>query len=247
MNGFKAFLKEKGLYLVCLALLLVATVTGVLAVRSVVRSVSDLTAARRQTLEEDDPWNQPDAIVNNPAQDVPVSTPAPTPQVSAPSSGSEPSSSASQPSEAASSAGGASSAASAPAAASSASLADAEPVTPFSGDELVYNATLADWRTHNGADYKGEAGADVGAVAPGEVTDVTDDALWGTVVTLEGEDGVMWRYCGLQTAAVAPGDDIPRGGVLGALGTVPCESRDGAHLHLECLDGETYLDPETRK
>ena len=247
MNSFKTFLKEKGLYLVCLALLLVATVTGVLAVRSVVRSVSDLTAARQRTLEEDDPWKQPDAIVNNPAQDVPVPTPVPTPQPSAPASASQPSSSASQPSAAASSDGGASAASSAPASTSSASLADVEPSVPFSGDELVYNQTLQDWRTHNGADYKGEVGAAVAAVAPGEVTGVTDDALWGTVVTLEGEDGVVWRYCGLQKAQVAPGDDIPRGGVLGTLGTPSCESRDGAHLHLECLDGEAYLDPETRK
>ena len=78
MNSFKAFFKEKGLYLVCLALVLIATVTGVLAVNRVVASVADLTAARQKALEENSVWNQPDTIVTNPAEDVPVATPAPT-------------------------------------------------------------------------------------------------------------------------------------------------------------------------
>ena len=38
MNSFKAFLREKGLYLLCLALVLIATVTGVMAVQTVVRN-----------------------------------------------------------------------------------------------------------------------------------------------------------------------------------------------------------------
>ena len=52
-TNLKAFFKEKGLYLFCLALVLAATVTGVLAVRTVVRNVSDLTKTRQQTLQEE--------------------------------------------------------------------------------------------------------------------------------------------------------------------------------------------------
>ena len=50
MNSFKAFLREKGLYLLCLALVLIATVTGVMAVQTVVRNVKSLTDARQK------PW-----------------------------------------------------------------------------------------------------------------------------------------------------------------------------------------------
>ena len=35
---------------------------------------------------------------------------------------------------------------------------DAKPLAAFSGNELVYSATLGDWRTHNGADYAAPAG-----------------------------------------------------------------------------------------
>lgn len=52
MNSIKAFLKAKGLYLVCLALVFAATITGIAAIRSVVRGVEDLTRIQKQTLEE---------------------------------------------------------------------------------------------------------------------------------------------------------------------------------------------------
>ena len=53
MNSFKSFFKQRGLYLICLALLLVATITGVLAIRSVVNNVADLTQSRKNALEEE--------------------------------------------------------------------------------------------------------------------------------------------------------------------------------------------------
>lgn len=52
MNSIKAFLKAKGLYLVCLALVFAATITGIAAIRSVVRGVEDLTRIQKQALEE---------------------------------------------------------------------------------------------------------------------------------------------------------------------------------------------------
>ena len=65
MNSIKAFLKAKGLYLVCLALVFAATITGIAAIRSVVRGVEDLTRIQKQTLEEGtDVWDSPDAAVN---------------------------------------------------------------------------------------------------------------------------------------------------------------------------------------
>lgn len=51
MNSIKAFLKAKGLYLVCLALVFAATITGIAAIRSVVRGV-ETTASKSR------PWRR---------------------------------------------------------------------------------------------------------------------------------------------------------------------------------------------
>lgn len=248
MNSFKAFFKQRGLYLVCLALLLVATITGVLAIRSVVRNVADLTESRKNALEEDAAWNQPDTIVTNPAEDVPVQTPVPSPQVSAQPSESPASSSAQQPSGAASAGGAASGDSSVSSAALPVSPADTEPIRAFSGDELVYNETLGDWRTHNGADYAAAKGDKVHAVAAGTVAAVTEDALWGTVAEVKTLDGGTWRYCGLDKAQVKTGDEVHQGDVLGTVGTIPSEGEEASHLHLEYRDENgAYQDPEANK
>ena len=236
MNSFKAFFKQRGLYLICLALLLVATITGVLAIRSVVRNVADLTESRQNALEEDAQWNQPDTIVTNPAEDVPVQTPVPSPQVSAQPSESPASSSAQQPSGAVSAGGAASGDSSVSSAALPVSPADAEPIRAFSGDELVYSETLGDWRTHNGADYAADKGDKVHAVTA------------GTVAEVKTLDGGTWRYCGLDKADVKTGDEVHRGDVLGTVGTIPSEGEDASHLHLEYLDENgAYQDPEDNK
>ena len=243
----KAFFKEKGLYLFCLALVLAATVTGVLAVSRVVQSVEQLAGARGQTLQEDSTWDQPDTIVTNPATDVPLATPAPTLAPSAaPAAPSQPASASQQPAAGAG-AGGVSSGSAAPQGASSVWPADAEPLAAFSGSELVYSETLGDWRTHNGADYACEQGSGVQAVQAGTVEAVEQDALWGTVVTVAAEKGVTWRYCGLGEAAVAAGDAVARGDILGTLGAVPSESALPRHLHLECLQAGQYINPEAMK
>ena len=243
MNSFKAFFKEKGLYLVCLALVLIATVTGVLAVNRVVASVADLTAARQKALEENSVWNQPDTIVTNPAEDVPVATPAPTQAPSsalpAPSAGS----SASQPQSSGSAGAGGSGGPAASQGASSTWPVDAEPAAAFSGDELVYNETLGDWRTHNGADYAAAQGAAVTPVQPGKITHVSEDALWGGVVEITDAGGLVWRYCGLADPQVETGDEVSAADTLGKVGAVPAEAHAEAHVHLECLQDGVYRDP----
>ncbi len=50
MNHIKAFFKEKGLYLFCLALVFAATAAGILALRSVVNNMSELTQLRKDVV-----------------------------------------------------------------------------------------------------------------------------------------------------------------------------------------------------
>lgn len=243
MNSIKAFLKAKGLYLVCLALVFAATITGIAAIRNVVRGVEELTRIKKQTLEEGNVWDSPDAAVNQPAEDVPVESVQPSPA---------PSASASAPSSLQQGAGqsGSASGGTGGSAGSSAQQENlphtswnGEVSQPFSGDTLVYNATLKDWRTHNGTDYAGQTQAK--AVQAGTVTDIADDVLWGRVVEVTDADQRVWRYCGLEEIAVTRREKVAAGTCLGTIGNVPAEARQGSHLHLECRKAGTCMDPET--
>ena len=242
MNHIKSFFKEKGLYLFCLALVFAATAAGILALRRVVTNMSELTQLRKDTLQEESQWTQPDTTVDNPASNVPKPTTAPSAVPSAPPA----SSGASSASASASAEPSATAAPSAQPAASSA-LWQTEPIAAFSGEELVYNETLGDWRTHNGADYAAKAGEDVSPVRGGTVTAVTEDALWGTVVEITDQNEVLWRYCGLTDVSLQPGEGVTTATTLGKVGSIPAESKAESHLHLECLEKDIYQDPESMK
>lgn len=248
MNSIKSFFKDRGLYLLCLALVFAATAAGIFAIRNIVRNVVDMTQREQHSLEGESTWNQPNALANEPAQDVPLPAITPPPASSssaAPSAGA----SSSGASSTAGGAQGAGAAASAPSASPDASPAVSGPVeggtvsVGFSGDELVYHETLGDWRTHNGADYAAAAGAAVRAVCGGTVAAVYDDALWGGVVEIADRDGRVWRYCGLDGADLERGETVSAGTKLGSLATPPAEADGGAHLHLECVRDGVYHDP----
>lgn len=113
----------------------------------------------------------------------------------------------------------------------------------FSGDELVYNKTLGDWRTHNGVDYACTQGAAVAAPVAGKVVSAGAEGNWGTVVVLEDAAGRCWRLCGVADPAVKAGDTVAAGQKLGTVGTVGCECAEESHIHVEVKQGENYLDP----
>lgn len=183
MNHIKQFFREKGLYLFCLAMVFAATAAGILALRTVVSNVADLTRTRKEALQNDSAWTQPDTAIDKPAQDVPkpTTTPAATEKPAAtpaPAAAQAPKATAAPPAQTVTKPG----------------IWDAKPLAAFSGNELVYSATLGDWRTHNGADYAAPAGESVTAAKAGKVVSVSEDALWGGVVEVEDANGVTWRY-----------------------------------------------------
>ena len=71
-------------------------------------------------------------------------------------------------------------------------------LAPFSDGELVKSETTGTWQTHNGVDLACEAGSDVYAIDIGTVSSVCNDALWGYTVTINHDNGVTSRYCGLD-------------------------------------------------
>ena len=233
MNHIKQFFREKGLYLFCLAMVFAATAAGILALRTVVSNVADLTRTRKEALQNDSAWTQPDTAIDKPAQDVPkpTTTPAATEKPSAtpaPAAAQAPKATAAPPAQTITKPG----------------IWDAKPLAAFSGNELVYSATLGDWRTHNGADYAAPAGESVYPAKAGKVDSVTEDALWGYVVEITDKNGVIWRYCGLTDTEVKAGDSVTTATSIGKAGNVPAEASGEVHLHLECIKDGAYLDPE---
>jgi murein DD-endopeptidase MepM/ murein hydrolase activator NlpD len=253
MEQIKKFLHGKGFALLLTASLLAAAAAGVWAVRALraelQKSLDGLNApdTTQQTTPETEPdwdaqedttWQQPVTDVANSKADVPQQERSGASSGAQSGSGSLREPSALQ---------GASSPASSSAQPAAAPSMPGRVLNAFSGDELVYNKTLGDWRTHNGADYAAKAGEEVSPVCGGTVTAVTEDALWGTVVEITDEDEVLWRYCGLTDAAVQPGEGVTTATTLGKVGSIPAESKTAAHIHLECLKDDAYQDPESMK
>ena len=119
-----------------------------------------------------------------------------------------------------------------------------EVMNAFSGETLVYSQTLEDWRVHDGIDLHAEAGSEVKAIADGTVLSCTDDPLWGKVLEIDHGNGLVACYRGLASNnALAEGDAVQIGQVIGAVGSIPCEVAEAPHLHLTITrDGET-VDP----
>lgn len=122
---------------------------------------------------------------------------------------------------------------------------DGTTVTVFSMTELLYDPTMADWRTHDGIDVQAEEGAAVKTAAAGVVQSVTDDELMGTTVVIQHDDGYTTLYGSLQTdVPVHQGQSVAAGDVIGHVGTTStAESAMGPHLHFSVsLDG-AVIDP----
>ncbi len=115
----------------------------------------------------------------------------------------------------------------------------------FSGSELVKNQTTGAWQTHNGVDIAGNAGDEVKAMTDGTVTDVIEDPLWGIVVVIDHNSGILGRYCSLNKGVtVEKGTKVEAGDVIGAIGnTADIESCMDTHLHFEVLKSENYVNP----
>ena len=122
-----------------------------------------------------------------------------------------------------------------------------EEVAAFSVDELTYNETLGDWRTHDGIDIAAEVGTQVLAACSGTVTQVIDDDLMGTSVTIAHDGGYETIYSNLQSVpAVSEGQHVSAGEVIGAVGcTSIAEFAIPAHLHFGVTKDGVPCDPET--
>ncbi len=112
-------------------------------------------------------------------------------------------------------------------------------------ENLSYDVTLRDWRTHNGIDIAAPLGASVSAACEGSVVSIEEDSLYGTVVTIEHADGMLSVYANLaEMPAVSVGDWVETGGLIGSVGsTALCEVAQASHLHFAMSMAGESLDP----
>lgn len=116
-----------------------------------------------------------------------------------------------------------------------------EVINDFSSDELVYNATMADWRTHNGIDIAAAKDAPVVAAVSGKIVKVLADDIWGGVVDIDS-NGVIIRYAGLNPEPIVRvGQSVVAGETIGRVGELPGELSDLPHIHIEAEKSNNYF------
>lgn len=113
---------------------------------------------------------------------------------------------------------------------------------PYSDGAPIYSETMKDWRTHDGADFVGEDGQEIRALADGTVTAVSTHPLWGGCVTIDHGLGVVSYYFGVEPS-VQQGKTVTVGSPIGTLSTAPCEAGERDHLHLEMTVDGVRVDP----
>ena len=114
-----------------------------------------------------------------------------------------------------------------------------------SSEQLRYDVTMRDWRTHAGVDILAPLGTPVAAAWAGTVESVVSDDLYGTVVTVSHGDGRRSVYANLaDVPAVSAGDWVEPGTVIGAVGTTAlCEVGQQTHLHFGVTVNGEDVDP----
>ena len=116
----------------------------------------------------------------------------------------------------------------------------------YSMEQLAFNETTRDWRTHDGVDLAAAEGAPVRAACAGTVTAVFDDELYGTTVVIGHEDGYTTHYQNLAAMpTVSAGDKVRAGDVIGSVGrTALLEVGQEPHLHFAVHRNGQPVDPE---
>ncbi len=113
------------------------------------------------------------------------------------------------------------------------------PVTSPFGKVREYSTGLR--RHHLGLDIANAPGTPVVAAAPGVVVLAEELAIYGNAVIVGHGQGVFTSYNHLQTIAVAVGERVQRGQLVGTMGSTGQST--GSHLHWGMVVGGLAVDP----
>lgn len=110
----------------------------------------------------------------------------------------------------------------------------------YSDSALQYSATYGDMRLHTGVDILCEKNTDIKSAGSGIVKSVSEDANLGKIITIEYNDNITVKYCGMGNVNVKENDKVAAGDIIGTSGEIPSECADNPHIHIEVfVDGES--------
>lgn len=114
----------------------------------------------------------------------------------------------------------------------------------YSADRVVYFKTLAQYRTNPALVISAEVGTDVKASADGVVTDVKTSEETGRTVTMSIGDDFTVSYGQLQDVAVAAGDTVSEGQVIGKVAK-PSKyyTEEGSNLYFQVKEKKNTVNP----
>ena len=229
-NRFRKFFQEKGYYIVLFLCILAVGISGYIFVSGAVSEKKSL---------------------NDPTLSVATSAEIPE-KTSSSGSGSKTSSGSKTPDKSASSSSEDTAKAasiSAPEAAETLSVrvwpVSGSSIAGYSMQELSFNPTTQDWRTHDGIDLSALAGESVRAACSGTVTAVYDDEFLGTTVVISHPEGYTTHYSNLAAMpAVSAGMKVTAGDTIGSVGSSALlEAASGSHLHFSVMQNGQSVDP----
>ena len=114
----------------------------------------------------------------------------------------------------------------------------------FSSDELLWDETMQDWRTHNGIDIASDAGAEVDTAAEGTVVEAYESETYGFVVKVQHPDGIVTVYKNLERIVVEKDDTLDLGQMIGTVGNKGSfEIGQKPHLHFEVIKEDKNINP----
>jgi len=114
----------------------------------------------------------------------------------------------------------------------------------FSGDSMIFNNAMGDWRTHNGIDIIADADSEVLAAADGTIKSIYTNYM-GNVVVITHSNGYETLYaCLKSTDGLEVGQEILQGDVISTLSEIPeGENTKKPHLHFELSNNDTPINP----
>lgn len=113
----------------------------------------------------------------------------------------------------------------------------------FDSRQLQYSATYSDMRLHEGVDIVPDSNLLIYAAGAGQVTEVAENTVYGTVVSVDHGNGIVFRYCGVKNVKVTPEQVLKAGDPIAEVSTVQNECAEEAHLHLEAFQDGQPIDP----
>ena len=118
-------------------------------------------------------------------------------------------------------------------------------IKEYSPDNLIYSNTMGDWRQHMGTDIKCEYESEVSSMCDGVVTDIYNDAEYGTTIAISHPDDTVTRYSNINISGnISVGTKVKSGDIIGSVISNPTsEIEDELHVHIEASRGSVRVDP----